>query len=80
MDKDERNAKISEVNMISPVQRIKGRFIAQLGFRAFDWFLAEQIASRETSIKKLNGKHLVQLSLNIYPRQTTFLHLILRFC
>ena len=73
---DESRTEISEINMIAPVQRINSRFKTQLGFRSFDWFLAEQIASKETDIKKLDGHHRIQLSLNIYPQQKTLLHMI----
>ena len=63
--------------MITPVARNKHRFEAQLAFMAFDWFLAEKIASNETSIDNLDDEHKLQITLSIYPQQMTLIHLII---
>ena len=63
--------------MISPaVLRRHGGFEARLSFTVFDWLLAEKIASLETNINKLDSRHIVRLSLTIYPEQKTLLHMI----
>ena len=40
-------AEINSFSMISPVQMIDGNLETRLGFRTFDWLLANQILSNE---------------------------------
>ena len=63
--------------MITPVARNNRQFEAQLAFMTFDWFLAEKIASNETSIDNLDDEHKLQITLSIYPQQMTLMHLII---
>ena len=63
--------------MITPVVKNKRHFETKLAFMTFDWFLAEKIASNETSIENLDDEHKLQITLSIYPQQMTLTHLIL---
>ena len=51
------DADVNFIDMITPVVKTKRQFEAQLAFMTFDWFLAEKIASNETSIENLDSEH-----------------------
>ena len=71
------DADVNFIDMITPVARNKCHFEVQLAFMTFDWFLAEKIASNETSIDNLDDEHKLQVTLSIYPQQVTLIHLII---
>ena len=67
---------LSQKSMIAPVKKINQKFVAELTFRTFDWLLAEKLASQEFTAGHLDETNRSLLLLNIYPNQSTALHLI----
>ena len=48
----------------------------QYSFQILDWILATQIAENEVDIEKLDDRHKLQLSLYIFPKQKSIIHMI----
>ena len=68
--------KFSQINLIAPAQKEGNCFAVQYSFQILDWILATQIASNEVDIGKLDDRHKLQLSLYIFPKQKSIIHMI----